>query len=162
MGMNSSITWETMLRTLLVVMCLVLGSGDANAGWFGPDNKQECMEKYKDGVTNIGAQNAMAYGCKFLFIDGQEKYGKCLLKIIKKIRSNDGFLFAGVPCASLYFGKLKKLSSEEARCLLGLVDKVYNVDNALFLAITKCGVKLVYETNKEGNTSTSGFNIKGN
>jgi hypothetical protein len=149
-----------MLRTLLVVMCLVLGSGATNAGWFGPDNIKECEEKYKDDVTNIGAHNGMSWGCKLLFTDGQERYGKCLLKRLKKIRSTDGLLFVSIPCDSLHSRKHRKLSSEEARCLLGLVDKVYDVDNATFLALTKCGVKLVHETRTEGNKSYSNFKIK--
>ena len=90
-----------MLRTLLVVMCLVLGSGAVNAGWFGPDSEQECVRKYEHKIKDKLTKTMVLDGCSNLFTKGLKRVGKCKIENMDRVKSGDGLVLLEIGCVGM-------------------------------------------------------------
>lgn len=91
------------MNKLLLAFMLALVNTNAVGGWFGPNNYDECVNKYtKDAVSNY-AVNVIAVACQYKF---KEKinidYANCLLDEVPNVKTDRAAAVLAASCKSRY------------------------------------------------------------
>jgi len=115
------------------------------AGWFGPENTNECKNKYKDKANSFDAYNTMLIGCQLWFDHNKEKFGKCMIKYFEDVKSSSGSTYLSVACDLLSQNKHRSYH-KGAKCMLRHVNKITNENNSMYFANIKCDLDLEYST----------------
>jgi hypothetical protein len=107
-----------MLRIATIFNCCALVSSTGLAGWFGPSNYSECVEKYVKGAKSNRAAVILNYTCRMEF-DQQKRstdwknYYDCVRGNLEDVEQDSAALFLLRSCqekhAKLFYQEVRPL-----------------------------------------------------